>query len=130
MWGALIFLLFFLVIGPSTREVILAMIEQARLQIAVEAPLSYFLLVVLGGSALVSALIMKFWPRSVEQGQPMRVVRHYQGSAAVEMARTRRGRVTLLEFAWLVLPVRARAICVKLLRSATGLSRLKRLPNV
>ena len=84
MWGALIFLLLFLVIDPTTRDIILGGIEQARLQLAVEAPLSYFLAILLAGSALVSALIMAFWPRTEDERRVQHVVRHYQGAAQSE----------------------------------------------
>jgi hypothetical protein len=84
MWGALIFLLLFLVIDPATRDIILAGVEQARLNLAVEAPLSYFLGIVLAGSALISALIMAFWPRSENERRVRHVVRRYQGAAQNE----------------------------------------------
>lgn len=105
MWGAFIFLAFFLVIAPSSRDAILAMVEQARLQVAVEAPLSYFLLIVLGGSALVSALIMKFWPRAEENRTAVRVVRLYRGQAEVDFTPASRSRsfgwFAAVELTWL-----------------------------
>src|SRR5215467_12706413 len=85
MWGALIFLLLFLVIDPTTRDIILAGVEQTRLQLAVEAPLSYFLAVVLMGSAAISALIMAFRPHTEKDRRVHHVVRHYQGAAQDEV---------------------------------------------
>jgi hypothetical protein len=85
MWGALIFLLLFLVIDPTTRDIILAGVEQARLQLAVEAPLSYFLAIILAGSAAVSAFIMAFWPRTEDERRVHHIVRRYQGAAQDEV---------------------------------------------
>ena len=132
MWGALTFLLLFLVIDPTTREAILAAIEDARIHLAVEAPLSYFLLVVLGGSAMVSALIMKFWPRTEEKFKHVQIMHRYQGQAATELAEMRRVPafgLLLLELTCLLLPVRARAACGRLVRNHGGFARLKRLPG-
>ena len=133
MWGALVFLAFFLVIAPSSRDVILAMLEQARLRIAMEAPLSYFLVVVLGGSALVSALIMRFWPRVQDNAPPVRVVRHYQGRPEDERIRVPRppafGVRLLLDLVWVLLPAQARRACQRLLGHPSASVRLKRLPG-
>ena len=133
MWGALTFLLLFLVIDPTTRDAILAAIEDARIHLAVEAPLSYFLLVVLGGSALVSALIMKFWPRTEEKFKHVKIMHRYQGQAATELVEIRPappfGLQLVLELTCLLLPVRARAACGRLLRNHGGFARLKRLPG-
>ena len=132
MWGALIFLLFFLVIDPATRDAIISAVEQARLRLAVEAPLPYFLLVIVGGSALVSFLIMAYWPRVEEKRTPVQVMRRYQGQAEADLVRMPAtpacGLHQVLELAYLLLPVRARAACAKLLRQA-GFGALKRLPG-
>jgi hypothetical protein len=132
MWGALIFLLFFLVIDPKTRDAIIAIVEQARLRLAVEAPLPYFLLVIVGGSALVSFLIMAYWPRVEEKARPVQVIRRYQGQAEADLARMPAtpafGLHQILELACLLLPVRARAGCTRVLRHA-GFGGLKRLPG-
>ena len=84
MWGALTLLLAFLVIDPTTRDIILAGLEHARLRLAVEAPLSYFLAVVLAVSALVSALIMACWPKAEPEPRRHQVVRRYFGPADSE----------------------------------------------
>jgi len=132
MWGALIFLLFFLVIDPATRDAIIAALEQAHLRLAVEAPLPYFLLVIVGGSALVSFLIMACWPRVEEKPTRVQVLRRYQGQAESELAGIRQrpafGLHQVLELACLLLPVRARAACARVLRHA-GFGALKRLPG-
>ncbi len=134
MWGALVFLLFFLVIGPDSREAILRMAEEARLRVAVAAPLSYFLLVVLGGSALVSALIMRFWPRAEDQRPPLQVLRRYQGHAEAEVIQATRYPAFRPEHAvearWLIWPIRARLRCLKLARGVGGFAWLKRLAGV
>ena len=111
MWGALVFLALFLVIDPTTREIIVAMLEQARLRIAVEAPISYFLVIVLTGSAAVSALIMAYWPKRHNEQQQFVVTRRYIDP--VEPAEWRRPRRSAspwvglaLELARYLLPVR------------------------
>ena len=119
MWGALTFLLFFLVIDPTTREAILSGLEDARLQLAVEAPLPYFLLVIVVGSALVSALIMKFWPKTEDKSRRIQVLHRYQGHAASDLGRAPQTPPLLQlisEVAALLVPVRARIACGKLLR--------------
>jgi hypothetical protein len=87
MWGALTFLLLFLVIDPTTRGIILTGIEEARVRLAVEAPLSYFLMVILASSAAVSALIMAWWPKKTDP-HPAQVTRRYQGVADCDLHRT------------------------------------------
>ena len=125
-------MLFFLVIDPSTREAIIAAVEQARLRLAVEAPLPYFVLVIVGGSALVSFLIMAYWPRVDEKPTARQVMRQYRGQAEDDLVRIPQrpvfGLNPLLELACLLLPVRARAACAKVLRHA-GMGALKRLPG-
>ena len=132
MWGALIFLLFFLMIDPATRDAIIAAIEQAHLRLALEAPLPYFLLVIVGGSALVSALIMLYWPKAEEKRAPTQVMRRYQGQAESDLVRMPRtpafGLHQLVELACLWLAVRAKAARAKLWRHA-GSGALKRLPG-
>ena len=119
MWGALTFLLLFLVIDPTTREAILSGLEDARLQLAVEAPLPYFLLVIVAGSALVSALIMKFWPKTKDKSRRIQVLHQYQGQAASDTARIPETPPLLQlvsETLGLLVPARARMACGKLLR--------------
>lgn len=84
MWGALTFLLMFLVIDPTTREIILAGLDRAHLQLSVAAPLSYFLFIIVFGSAAVSALIMAFWPKT-QQERTQFITRRYQGPAGYEL---------------------------------------------
>lgn len=115
MWGALIFMLFFLVIGPTTRAIILDFIEQTRLRFAVSAPLSYFLVVIIAGSALVSALIMTWWPKVEVETPVYRVTRHYLGPADDDV---RRAPATLGP--WLQLAL-ALARCVLSVRMAASL---------
>ncbi len=119
MWGALTFLLLFLVIDPTTREAILSGLEDARLQLAVEAPLPYFLLVIVVGSALVSALIMKFWPKTEDKTRRIQVLHRYQGQAASDLTRMRQAPPLLQlisESLGLLVPTRARVACGKLFR--------------
>ena len=132
MWGALTFLLLFLLIDPTTRAAILAAVEDARLQLAVEAPLGYFLLVIFAGSAVVSALIMRYWPRTEEKSRRVQVMHRYQGRAGsdlVKMPETPALLQLVLELAGFALPVRARVACGKLLRNVSGFAGLKRLPG-
>lgn len=132
MWGALIFLLFFLVIDPTTRGAILSALEQARLRIAIEAPVTDFVLVIVVGSALISALIMLYWPRAEEKPRRVQVMHRYRGHAEADLARLPRtpafGLHQVLAVAYLVLPIRVRMACVKLLRHI-GFANLKRLPG-
>lgn len=123
MWGALTFLVLFLVIDPTTRHMILDVIEDARLRIAVEAPWPYFLIVIIALSASVSALIMRLWPRSEEKFRRVRVMHRYQGLSASEMARNPKPPALaqlVMETAGLLFPVRARVACGKLLRNLVG----------
>lgn len=119
MWGALTFLLLFLVIDPTTREAILSALEDARLQLAVEAPLPYFVLVIVVGSALISALIMKFWPKTEDKSRRIQVMHRYQGQAASDLAQIRQTPALMQlvsELVALLVPVRARVACGKLFR--------------
>ena len=131
MWGALTFLCLFLVIDPTTREAILTAVEEARVQLAVEAPWPYFLLVIVVGSALVSALIMKFWPKSQNKSRRIQIMHRYQGPAASDLMEIRRapalGLHPIVELAGLILPVRARNSCGRLLRNFAGYVSRKRL---
>jgi hypothetical protein len=132
MWGALIFLMLFLVIDPTTRDVILGAIEEARLRIAVEAPWPYFLLVIVSLSATVSALIMKWWPRTADKSKRVQVMHRYHGRAASDLPKTPEAPALLqlvAETASLMVPVRARAACGKLMRNLGGFTGLKRLPG-
>src|SRR5690242_17718113 len=132
MWGALTFLLLFLVIDPTTRAVILAAAEDARLQLAVEAPLPYFLLVIVVGSAVVSALIMRYWPRTEEKSRRVQVMHRYQGRAASDLSKVPETPALLQlvsEVASFVVPVRARIACGKVVRNVSGFAGLKRLPG-
>lgn len=106
MWGALTFLSLFLVINPTSRDAILGFVEHARLRLAVEAPLSYFLVVVLLGSAVLSALIMAFWPRVVEEPKRIQVVRRYFGPADCDLDHTRVSGGLMRELVRYLLPVR------------------------
>ncbi len=112
MWGALVFLIVFVLIDGSTRDAILSALEQAQLQLAVEAPLPYFLLLVLGGSAFFSALIMALWPRAESRTRRVQVLRRYQGQPASEFVRRQRssalGVHRFFALAWVALPVYAK----------------------
>ena len=120
MWGALIFLLLFLVIDPTTREMMLAGIDDARLRLAVEAPWPYFVLVIVIGSAMVSALIMRFWPRTEDATKRVQILHRYQGRTPTEpsaIQQTPSFGLLVMELTNLVLPVRARVACGRLLRN-------------
>ena len=130
MWGALIFLLLFLVIDPTTRDILLAGLEQARLRLAVEAPLSYFVVVILLGSAAVSALIMAFWPKTQEE-RVQYVTRRYFGATDSELrsaaAASESWLHVVLEAARHLLPVRLATAVEIRLRDIASLARLKRI---
>lgn len=130
MWGALTFLLLFLVIDPTTREIILAGLEQARLRMAVEAPLSYFVVIILLGSAAVSALIMALWPKS--QREPVRYVhKRYLGATDSELRQAQEASGSwlqvMLEACRHLLPVRMAMALEIRLRDIATLAALKRI---
>ena len=133
MWGALIFLVAFLVIDPTARDLIVGAVEDARMQLAIEAPLPYFLLVIVIGSALVSTLIMKYWPSADNRSRRVQIVHRYQGQAASDLDELRPapslGLRLLAELMYYVLPLRARMACRRLLGSPTGFAGLKRVPR-
>ena len=118
--------------GQGAWRRILSAVEQARLRIAVEAPVTDFVLVIVVGSAIVSALIMLYWPRAEEKPRRVQVMHRYQGHAEADLARLPRtpafGLHQVLAMAYLVLPMRVRMACGKLLRH-TGFANLKRLPG-
>ena len=135
MWGALIFLLMFLVIDPATRDFIVAGLEQARLRVAVEAPISYFLLVVLGGSATISALIMALWPKPESERQHHRVIHRYFGAAECDLRplarRTGAKTRLMLDCARFVWPLSLPSVAGrKRDRALAGFAGLKRLLGV
>ena len=71
------------------------------------------------GSALVSALIMKFWPKTEDRSKRIQVMHRYQGEAASDLARIPQTPPLLQlvsEVAAFLVPVRARVVCGKLLR--------------
>ena len=131
MWGGLILLLFFLVIDPTTRDAIVGALDEARVRLAVEAPLPYFMLVIVSLSASVSALIMRLWPRVEDKPRRVQILRRYQGHSEADLARARQARAfgqhRFLGLAWLIVPVRARIGGAKLLRSISGQTGLKRV---
>jgi len=87
MWGALAFLVMFLMIGRTTREFILSFLDHLQLRLAVEAPLSYFLIILITGSAVLSALIMAFWPKTQDEKKQI-VTRQYLGPTDGELRLT------------------------------------------
>lgn len=130
MWGALTFLFLFLVIDPTTRDIILTGLEEARLRVAVEAPLSYFMVVILLGSAAVSALIMALWPKS--QRDPVQYVhRRYQGATDSELLKAQEASGSWLHVALEgcrhLLPVRMAMALEVRLRDIATLAALKRI---
>jgi hypothetical protein len=130
MWGALTFLFLFLVIDPTTRDLILTALDEARLRVAVEAPLSYFVVVILLGSATVSALIMALWPKS--RRDPVQYVhKRYQGATDSELRRAQEASGSWLHVALEacrhLLPARMALALEVRLRDIATLAALKRI---
>jgi len=130
LWGALAFMLMFLVIGPTTRAMILDLLENARLQIAVATPLSYFLIVIVVGSAVVSAIIMAWWPKRQVEPVKYHVTRRYTDPSEAEIHPTPAAPgpwlQLALDLARCVLPVRMAAALEIRFRDYAASSALKR----
>lgn len=77
MLGAFTLLLLFLAIHEPARRAVESLLDTATSRLAVEAPLSYVLVVIILTSATVSALIMALWPPSGGGSTYYRVMRRY-----------------------------------------------------
>lgn len=77
MFGPLILLVLFAVVHEPTRTFLEALLESVETQVALNAPVSYFLIFILLISALISAWLMN--SRSPEANMRYRVVRRYSG---------------------------------------------------
>lgn len=122
-------MMLFLVIGPTTRQIILGIIEDVRLRLAVATPLSYFLIVIIVGSAVVSAAIMIFWPKTNVEPVQYHVTRRYLGPSGevdAEPALLGPWLQLLLHLAQCLLPVRRAALVEVRLRDMAASAVLKR----
>jgi cytochrome c-type biogenesis protein CcmH/NrfG len=71
MIGAVIFLVFFLLIAPSTRKILTGMLGQSGDWIANWAPFSYIILALLLVAGFFSLYLMAHWPRVQEPENPL-----------------------------------------------------------
>ncbi len=71
MWGAGLFLVFFLLIAPKTRAAITGMLGQSGDWISNTAPFSYIVLATLFVAGLVSLALMVRWPKTPEPDNPL-----------------------------------------------------------
>ena len=71
MWGALLFLVFFLLIAPKTRAAIGHMFGESGDWISHYAPFSYIVLSTLFVAGVISMLLMVRWPKIPEPDNPL-----------------------------------------------------------
>ncbi len=71
MWGALLFLVFFLLIAPTTRKAITGMMGQSGDWVSNWAPFSYVILIGLAVAGFISLLLMVRWPKIPEPENPL-----------------------------------------------------------
>jgi uncharacterized membrane protein (DUF106 family) len=71
MTGAALFLVFFLLIAPTTRNIVTHMLGQSGDWITNWAPFSYVLLALVGVAAVFATYLMMKWPKVEEPVNPM-----------------------------------------------------------
>ncbi|HEY1337651.1 MAG TPA: hypothetical protein VGF59_09090 [Bryobacteraceae bacterium] len=74
MRGAVLFLMTFLLVVPNARAPFEAVWSELTRNIAMQYPFSYFLLVVMLSSSIVSSLIMWLWPHTKESAPKPQVL--------------------------------------------------------
>jgi len=76
MWGAVLFLVFFLLIAPSTRKILFGMLGQSGGWISSWAPFSYILLALVAVAGVFSFYLMVHWPKTPEPENPLARYKH------------------------------------------------------
>lgn len=76
MTGAVLFLLLFLLIAPTTRNIITHLLGQSGDWITNSAPFSYVVLGAVGVAAIFSFLLMFHWPKVAEPENPLAKYKH------------------------------------------------------
>ncbi len=71
MLGAILFLIFFLLIAPQTRGMITGMLGQSGDWIGHYAPFSYILLALIAAAGVFSMNLMLRWPKIPEPDNPL-----------------------------------------------------------
>ncbi len=71
MLGAILFLVFFLLIAPQTRGMITGMLGQSGDWISNYAPFSYILLSLIAAAGVFSLNLMLRWPKIPEPDNPL-----------------------------------------------------------
>jgi hypothetical protein len=71
MLGAILFLVFFLLIAPQTRGMITGMLGQSGDWISNYAPFSYIVLTLLAVAGIFSLQLMVSWPKTPEPENPL-----------------------------------------------------------
>ncbi|SPE39866.1 conserved hypothetical protein [Candidatus Sulfopaludibacter sp. SbA3] len=71
MWGAFIFLVFFILVAPKTRHLLTGMVGQSGDWISNWAPFSYIILAFVVVAGVFSLYLMTHWPKVAEPENPM-----------------------------------------------------------
>ena len=71
MLGAILFLVFFLLIAPQTRGMITGMLGESGDWISHYAPFSYILLSLIAAAGIFSLNLMLRWPKIPEPDNPL-----------------------------------------------------------
>ncbi len=71
MTGAILFLVFFLLIAPKTRGIIMGMMGQSGDWLTHYAPFSYLILTLIGVAGVLSLALMVRWPKTPEPENPL-----------------------------------------------------------
>jgi len=76
MLGAVLFLLFFILIAPASRALLGQWLSQAGTWTAAWAPFSYIILLLLLAAPFVSFFLMHHWPKTPEPENPLARYKH------------------------------------------------------
>jgi len=71
MTGAVLFLVFFLLIAPKTRGIIMGMLGHSGDWLNQYAPFSYLVLAVIGAAGILALTLMVRWPKIPEPENPL-----------------------------------------------------------
>lgn len=71
MTGAVLFLVFFLLIAPKTRGIIMGMMGQSGDWISHYAPFSYLVLTLVAAAGFLALTLMVRWPKIPEPENPL-----------------------------------------------------------
>jgi hypothetical protein len=97
VYGAVLFLITFLLVIPGSRAAIAAWGDQTRLAIVAQAPVSYVALLIMLIAWITSWLIMTFWPSSEEPAR-QQLTRRFLGEPGDAGQKRKRACLRLPEF--------------------------------